>query len=53
MCERAGIDFRKPKNKLLGQIQALKAQLIGLWMVVESMEKHVKDKEESANESGT
>jgi len=41
-CRRAGVDFRKPKNQLIGQIQALKAQLIGMWMVVEAMEKHVK-----------
>jgi hypothetical protein len=39
--EQASI-FRKPKNQLIGQIQALKAQLIGMWMVVEAMEKHVK-----------
>jgi hypothetical protein len=40
--QRAGVDFRKQSNKLMGQIQALKAQLIGLWMVVEAMEKEVK-----------
>lgn len=46
-CEQAGIDFRKTPNKLFGQIKALKAQLIGMWMVVDAMEKHVKDQEDS------
>jgi len=50
MCERAGIDFRKAKNKIFGQIQALKAQLIGMWMVVDAMEKHVKDQSEDSSE---
>jgi hypothetical protein len=54
MCGRAGIDFRKQSNKLIGQIQALKAQLVGMWMVVEAMEKEVKDKqEEQANDRTT
>jgi hypothetical protein len=42
MCRRAGVDFGKQRNKLMAQIQAFKAQLVGMWMVVESMEKHVK-----------
>jgi hypothetical protein len=46
MCQRANVDFRKQGNKLIGQIQALKAQLVGMWMVVESMEKHVKEQQE-------
>ena len=41
-CGRAGIDFGRQKNKLLGQIQAFKAQLVGMWMVVEAMEREVK-----------
>lgn len=45
-CRRAGVDFRKQKNKLNAQIQAFKAQLVGMWMVVESMEKHVKRQRE-------
>jgi hypothetical protein len=45
-CQRAGVDFRKQKNKLNAQIQAFKAQLVGMWMVVESMEKHVKGQRE-------
>jgi hypothetical protein len=44
MCRRAGVDFRKQSNKLIGQIQALKAQLVGMWMVVESVEKQVKER---------
>ncbi len=37
-CERAGVDFRKPGNKLIGLVQALKAMAVGLWMVLESLE---------------
>jgi len=43
LCEQAGIDFRETSNRLFSQIQALKAQLIGMWMVVDAMERHVKD----------
>jgi hypothetical protein len=51
MCRRAGVDFRKQKNKLMAQTQALKAQLVGMWMVVEAMEKQVKaQSEESTND---
>lgn len=50
-CRRAGVDFRKQKNKLMAQTQALKAQLVGMWMVVEAMEKQVKaQSEESTND---
>ena len=34
-CEQAGVDFREQTNKLMGKIQAFKAQLVGMWMVVE------------------
>jgi hypothetical protein len=47
LCEQAGIDFRETTNKLFGQIQALKAQLIGMWRVVDAMQQHVKDQEDS------
>ena len=40
-CRQAGVDFEKQTNKLMGKIQALKAQVVGLWMVIESMEKEV------------
>ena len=45
-CRRAGVDFGKQKNKLIAQIQALKAQLVGMWMVVEEMEKETKKQKE-------
>jgi hypothetical protein len=43
-CRRAGVDLRKQKDKLSAQIQAFKAQLVGMWMVLESMEKEVNGK---------
>jgi hypothetical protein len=43
-CRRAGVDFRKQSNKLMGEIQSLKAQLVGMWMVVEAMEMEVRAK---------
>jgi hypothetical protein len=50
-CRRAGVDFRKQSNKLIGQIQALKAQLVGMWMVVEAMENQIKEQlEEQTND---
>jgi hypothetical protein len=48
MCRRAGVDFRKQNNKLMAKIQAFKAQLVGMWMVVESMEKDLKGKQEKS-----
>lgn len=45
-CRRAGVDFGKQKNRLMAQIQALKAQLVGMWMVVEGMEKYAKEQME-------
>jgi hypothetical protein len=48
-CRRAGVDFSKQNNKLLGQIQALKAQLVGMWMVVEAMEKQIRDQSGDQN----
>jgi hypothetical protein len=54
LCEQAGIDFRKTNNKLFGQIQALKAQLIGMYMVVDDMEKDAKEQMgDDENESNT
>jgi hypothetical protein len=53
-CRQAGVDFRKQRNKALGQIQALKAHMIGMWMVVESIEKQVRDQsEEQDNDRNT
>jgi hypothetical protein len=41
-CQRAGVDFRKQTNPILSKLQALKAHIIGIWMVVENMEEQVK-----------
>jgi hypothetical protein len=41
-CRRAGVDFSCTPNRSLGLIQALKAMLVGMWMVVEFLEKHIK-----------
>jgi hypothetical protein len=43
-CRRAGVDFRKQPDKVLGQVQALKAHLVGLWMVIQEIERVVKQK---------
>jgi hypothetical protein len=40
------VDFRPARDKLFGLIQALKAILVGMWMVVDLMEKHTKNKQE-------
>ena len=45
-CRRAGVDFKKQSNTVLGQIQALKGHMVGMWMVVEAMEKQVKEQQE-------
>jgi len=45
-CEQAGVDFRKQRNLVLGYLQSIKALLVGLWMVIELMEKHVNEEEE-------
>jgi len=49
-CRQAGVDFRKTNNKLVGQMQALKAMLVGMWMVVESCEKHIKSQSEAQSD---
>jgi hypothetical protein len=46
MCRRAGVDFEKQENAIMGKIQALKAQAVGLWIVIESMEKEVRERGE-------
>ena len=40
------VDFRKQKESVDRAIQVFKAQLIGLWMVVEAMEKQVRQQQE-------
>jgi hypothetical protein len=46
MCRRAGVDFRYTKNKSIRLIQALKAMLVGIWMVVDMLEKHLANQSE-------
>jgi len=41
LCRRAGINFRAIKDRSMALIQALKAMLIGLWMVVDRLEKQI------------
>jgi hypothetical protein len=41
-CRQAGINFGHIPNKSLALIQALKAILVGAWMVVDMLEKHLK-----------
>jgi hypothetical protein len=36
------VDFDYTSNRSLGLIQALKAMLVGMWMVVEFFENHIK-----------
>jgi hypothetical protein len=50
-CEQAGIDFRKTKNKILGLIRALKAMLVGMWMVADAIEKQVKEQSEDLQQN--
>ena len=50
MCRRAGVDFRQTANKSLSLIQALKAILVGMWMVVDALEKHLKNQSEKGTE---
>ena len=42
MCRRAGVDFSHAPNRALALVQALKAILVGLWMVVNELEEHLK-----------
>jgi hypothetical protein len=43
-CEQAGVDFRKHNNPMLCTIQALKAHMVGMWMVVENLEGRIEQK---------
>jgi hypothetical protein len=45
-CRRAGVDFRYTTNKSIRLIQALKAMLVGIWMVVDMLEKHIRSQSE-------
>lgn len=46
MCRRAGVDFAYTHNKAIRLIQALKGMLVGIWMVVDMLEKHLKSQSE-------
>jgi len=46
MCRRAGVDFLYTKNKSIRLIQALKAMLVGVWMVLDMLEKHLRSQSE-------
>jgi len=48
-CRQAGVDFRPAPGRILSLIQALKAMLVGMWMVVDCMEKHAKEQSEDTN----
>ena len=52
-CRRAGVDFHKQSNKLMAKLQAFKAQLVGLWMVAEEMEKEIRETENKTKEMQT
>ena len=47
-CTRAGIDFRTTSNQLISLIRALKAMLVGMWMVVDKLEKDARNNSEGA-----
>jgi hypothetical protein len=42
MCQRAGVDLHYINHRPLALIQAFKAMLVGLWMVVDMLEKYLK-----------
>jgi hypothetical protein len=50
MCQKAGVDLRYIKHSSLALIQAFKAMLVGLWMVVDLLEKHLRTELESRSE---
>ena len=47
MCRRPGVDFRYTKNKSIRLIHAMKAMLVGIWMVLDMLEKHLTIKKDS------
>jgi hypothetical protein len=44
MCRRAGVYFSETGNRSLALIQALKAMLVAMWMVLDTFEKHIRKK---------
>ena len=53
LCRKAGVDFRAIKDRSMALIQAIKAMLIGLWMVVDRLEKHIKSQLEANRNAKT
>jgi hypothetical protein len=49
-CRRAGVDFSYTPNRSLALVQALKAMLVGMWMVVDSFEKHIRSEMEAQSD---
>jgi hypothetical protein len=45
-CRRAGVNFKTQRNPILRYLQAIKALLVALWMVIEALEKHAKTQSE-------
>jgi hypothetical protein len=41
-CRRAGVDFEYTKDKSLRLVQALKAMMVGMWMALDMLEKHLR-----------
>jgi hypothetical protein len=50
MCRRAGVDFGYEKDNAIRLIQALKGMLVGMWMVVDMLEKHLRANRRKDNE---
>jgi len=46
-CRQARIDFGHIPNKSLALIQALKAILVGMWMVVDMLERHIRSQSDN------
>jgi hypothetical protein len=51
MCRRAGVNFSDMENRSLALIQALKAMLVGMWMVVDLFEKHIRSESENKSDA--
>ena len=49
-CRRAGVDLSHTPNRSLALIQALKAMLVAIWMVVEFLEKHIRGESEAQSD---
>jgi hypothetical protein len=52
-CRQAGVDFHHIENRSLALVQSFKAILVGLWMVVDLLEKHLRSELESESRNET